>query len=100
MKKTMIVLGAMVAVMSCGKGNAEESGQAFAVRMFGSSNVRSVVCMDGMTADSDRDGYVSCTIAFMDERTPMAIECATENFGNCNAGCRLATGKSVLRTGN
>ena len=94
-----MVLGLMMCAMSlsCGVGKAEDNARTFANKMFGQSNVRGVSCMQGYSADSDGDGYVSCTVAFHGERRPEAIECATEHFGNCNTGCRMATGKGGIR---
>lgn len=87
--KYLLIVSSLFA-FNCGQGEALDSAKSFARQHF--PNYTSVNCISGMRADSDGDGYISCTI-FTPEG-PEPIECATAHFGGCgNQGCRVATGK-------
>jgi len=93
--KNIIAFASIAFLFSCGAGNAPESAQKFADKRFPKNT--GTECVSGMNADSDDDGYVSCTIFLEDKAIP--IECATDYGGTgCSkSGCRMATGKSGRR---
>ena len=87
MKKLLVVFALVLG--ACG---VDEDG----AREWVNSNFPDARSFDCVSIDSDDDGYVSCTVFFDGQRDPLAIECAAA-FTPLKDGCRLATGKSVLK---
>lgn len=97
MRKTVIVVAILMACTGWrGSGDAPRHAKAYGERHFGKT-FKSVECVSGARADSDGDGYVSCTLFFSDARPPLGIECSTGIGCGTQEGCRLATGKSNRR---
>jgi hypothetical protein len=83
-KLIMIVsLLSLVACKTTDKEAADASAKEFIKNVDGA---KSVVCAD---TDTDRDGYVSCTVFFAGDREPMQIQCGSETYCvNCVRGCK------------
>jgi hypothetical protein len=93
--KNIITFIAITMLMSCGNGNAPEAAEVYAAKHYPGNT--GTECISGMDADSDDDGYISCTV-FLPDNKAIPIECASSHYGCMSkSGCRMATGKSSNR---
>jgi hypothetical protein len=85
MKRLAILLLTIVACESVDADKAQHFADEYAVKHFGSD-----ATADCVRADTDRDGYVSCTV-FVHGREPEQIQCGAEKWcvANCAEGCKF-----------
>lgn len=80
---TMIAALALAACQTTDKAAANASAKEFIQNIDGA---KSVVCAD---TDTDRDGYVTCTVFLVGDAEPMQIQCGSETYCiNCARGCK------------
>jgi hypothetical protein len=80
------IILALVLLMSCARvdiADIRREAEQFATHVQGAT---STDCAD---ADTDGDGYVSCTI-FRGDKDPLPIQCGSQNYGCANRahGCK------------
>jgi flagellar basal body-associated protein FliL len=96
MKRFLLTLAALTlcgcsAVIGADTAEAESYAQEFVAKNFPQANVQNLECQN---ADSDGDGYVSCTVSLKEgaKTRLQAIECAGTYFWQLKwsqTGCRV-----------
>lgn len=86
------LIGYAITSCSSNKSSAESEARKYAQSL--GLEIKGTICM---TKDSDGDGYVSCSISYLDngKTSIMPIECA--NRWSVNDGCRAT---KVINNGN
>jgi hypothetical protein len=81
----IIVIAVIMALAGCNHTNtdaANASAEEFVKKIDGATG------FDCANQDTDRNGYVACTV-FRKDADPLLIECGSERFCvNCARGCK------------